>query len=341
MAINMTIGNYISSISEIVGSKTGLCLNEVEFSRLVREHSEEESKVFIANKDSWIRIRSEDFEATLAWLLYKTGFTDKHYSKFEHIKLFHKYKAHEKELEIYRATMEAWTKHIKFSLQEFRQGKISSIDPTPVVSSITGRYGKLGTIIANELVFAFFIESQMSAWTMAHNTIWKDHKDLEELFKSESLETQYGSFLDQRFIHYLINNYEDIGNIHWRKFEGLACEYFDRLGYHVEIGPGRDDGGVDLRVWSHKNNSTDPASILVQCKRQKAKVEKVVVKALWADMVDEEAKSGLIVTSSSLSPGAKSVCIARNYNIAEANRGILKSWLEMMRKPGNGIFMGE
>ncbi len=341
MAINLSIGSYVSSVSEAIGSKTGLCLNEKELSQLVKEHSEEESRIFTANKDNWIRIRSEDYEATLAWLLYKTGYTDAVYSTFEHIKIFHKYKKNETALNIYCATMEAWTKHLKFSLKEFDEGRITSIDPTPVVKHISKKYGDLGVVIANEVVLALFIERQVSAWGRVETTRWKDKKDLEELFKSESLETQYGSFFDQRFIHYLLNNFEDIDKIHWRKFEGLACEYFDKLGCHVEIGPGRDDGGVDLRVWSEKQNPEGPACILVQCKRQKTKVEKVVVKALWADMIDESAKSGLIVTSSALSPGAKKVCVARGYNIHEANRIILKDWLLTMRKPGHGIFMGE
>lgn len=341
MAINLSIGSYVSSISETVGSKTGLCLNEIELSNLVREHSEEESQIFIANKEIWIRIRSEDFEATVAWLLYKTGFTDKLYSKYEHIKIFHKYKNNEIALKIYNATMESWCEHLKFSLNEFEKGRITAIDPTPVIDIIKEKYGELGTVIASEVVLAIFIEQRVNAWTNVNNTQWKDIKDLEELFKSESLETQYGSFLDQRFIHYLVNNFDDIDKIHWRKFEGMACEFFDKKGCHVEIGPGRNDGGIDLRVWDKKGNPEGPACILVQCKRQKSKVEKVVVKALWADMVDENAKSGLIVTSSALSKGAKAVCNARNYNIDEVNRNTLLSWLKEMRIPGHGIFMGE
>lgn len=341
MAINLSIGSYVSSVSEIVGSKTGLCLNEIELSNLVKEHSEEESEIFKANQEKWIRIRSEDFEATVAWLLYKTGFTEKLYSKYEHFNVFHKYKNNEYALEIYNATLQAWCEHVEFSLKEFKNGKITALDPTPVIDKIKARYGELGFVISSEIAIAFFIEQRVNVWTSVNNTQWKDIKDLEELFKSESLKTQYGSFLDQRFIHYLINNFDEIDKMHWRKFEGLACEFFDKKGCHVEIGPGRDDGGVDLRVWDKKTKPEGPACILVQCKRQKSKVEKVVVKALWADMIDENAKSGLIVTSSALSKGAKAVCNARNYNIEEVNRSTLLTWLKEMRVPGHGIFMGE
>ncbi|GEM_PF-6903413 len=43
----------------------------------------------------------------------------------------------------------------------------------------------------------------------------------------------------------------------------------------------------------------------MQCKRYKTKIEKMVVKSLWADIQEYGAESGLIVTISSLSPGAE------------------------------------
>jgi restriction system protein len=81
--------------------------------------------------------------------------------------------------------------------------------------------------------------------------------------------------------------------------------------------------------------------MLVQCKREKKKVGKVVVKALWADIYDEGAESGLIVTSNALAPGAEKVCEARNYPIEQANRATLRKWIKAMRTPGSGIFLGE
>ena len=67
----------------------------------------------------------------------------------------------------------------------------------------------------------------------------------------------------------------------------------------------------------------------------------MIVKALWADVVAEGAKSGLIVTTTSLSPGAKKTCVARGYPIDEANRQSLANWLSAMRSPYAGVFMGE
>lgn len=51
--------------------------------------------------------------------------------------------------------------------------------------------------------------------------------------------------------------------------------------------------------------------------------------------------TGLIVTTSSFSPAAREVCTARGYDVAEADRGTLRTWLEAMRTPGAGVFLGE
>jgi restriction system protein len=81
--------------------------------------------------------------------------------------------------------------------------------------------------------------------------------------------------------------------------------------------------------------------VLVQCKRQKAKISTTVVKALWADVYAEAAGSGLIVTTSSFAPSAADVRTARDYPVAEAGRPALRSWIEQMRTPGTGFFMAE
>ncbi len=172
-------------------------------------------------------------------------------------------------------------------------------------------------------------------------TEWKEIRDLDDLFKSEQIKAEHGRFFDRRFIDYLRVNFNRIDDIHWRQFEALTAEYFDQLGYVVELGPGRNDEGVDVRLWDKNSNSGGPPLILVQCKRQKAKIEKVVVKALWADILAENAESGLIVTTSSLSPGSGRTLRARGYPIHQADRKTLQRWLEELRSPGAGVFLGE
>jgi len=113
-----------------------------------------------------------------------------------------------------------------------------------------------------------------SPFSGARSVNWADTRELDELFRSERLEGPHGAYFDQRFVNFLAANFESIDKINWRQFEGLAGEYFARAGFAVELGPGRGDGGVDIRLWPSEDGAEGkPGAVLVQCKRQKAKIE--------------------------------------------------------------------
>jgi len=217
----------------------------------------------------------------------------------------------------------------------------NSIDPLPYLIESGTKYGKKGFEMAIEIMKGINSELHRSPWGEVRQINWMDTAQLKNLFENESLETLYGKFIDQRYIDYLSHNFDSIGNIHWRKFEALTCEFFEKQGYYVEIGEGRNDDGIDARLWTHENDKLGPPLIIIQCKRYKDKIEKMVVKSLWADIQEYGAKSGLIVTTSSLSPGAEKVCTARNYPITQVNRDTLNQWIKVMRTPYKGVFMAE
>ncbi|MFG2407044.1 restriction endonuclease [Streptomyces brevispora] len=174
----------------------------------------------------------------------------------------------------------------------------------------------------------------------APEVAWRDSLALAELFDSESTTATYGKFFDQRFIDYLAANFDQIGEINWRKFEALTAEYFDRQGYEVELGAGRNDNGVDLRIWESGARGDDSApTIIVQCKREKQKIQKVVVKALAADVKWEGAEQGLLVATADWLPGAREVVKTRSYPVSEVNRTALKEWLIGMRTSGSGLWL--
>ena len=107
------------------------------------------------------------------------------------------------------------------------------------------------------------------------------------------------------------------------------------------MGPGRNDNGVDLRVWPKTTDTSEPALIIVQCKRHGESLGKTVLKALYADLQNENATSGLIVATHGLTRGAEQVRIARGYPIGVTGRANLRAWLQAMRTPGAGVFLGE
>src|SRR5205823_6871696 len=130
-----------------------------------------------------------------------------------------------------------------------------------------------------------FAHQLQSPWSALRRVDWKDVRQLEELFKSEKLASPHGEYFDERYASFLAANFDEIDDINWRQFEGLAAEFFKREGFAVELGPGRNDDGVDIRLRPTEASDGSPAVVLVQCKRQKAKSDKLVVNGPCADMV--------------------------------------------------------
>lgn len=76
---------------------------------------------------------------------------------------------------------------------------------------------------------------------------------------------------------------------------------------------------------------------IIQCKRQKNKIDKVIVKGLHSDIIFNNAKFGLIVTTSELRKGARETISTRGYPIEEVNKNHLTHWLNELKTPGKGI----
>lgn len=212
------------------------------------------------------------------------------------------------------------------------------LNPSSFIEDVFEKHGRDGLEMAMFLLRSQNAQLIASPFGPAGQVEWKDIIDFKDLFESEGLNAAYGKFIDQRFIDFLHRNFDEIDRMHWRKFEQLTAEYLERQGFTVNLGPGRGDDGVDVRAWLKNDKSTGP-SLIVQCKRQRDPVAKVVVKALYADVLHERATSGLLVTTSRLARGANESRIARAYPIEVADRPTLRAWIESLRRPGAGNFV--
>ncbi len=326
----------ISMVGEVVGFKSGLALTRGELGNLwPHEHGE-----FLGGSEtSDLRVRSEEYAQIVAHILYKLGNVRSSSIMFPSPHLHREYRKNKKDLAIYQQALGDLPAFMESGMAEAERQGARVVNPGPYLLNAFKKNGRRGAEIAEEILLDLN-DTLHRDWSQTRRTEWSDVTQLKELFDSESLETQYGSFIDQRFVDYLDRNFDDIDKVNWRKFEGLAGEFFERHGYHVELGSGRNDGSIDARIWPDREERDKPPALLVQCKRTKTKVGKVVVKALWADIVDEKATSGLIVTTSAISPGAQQVATARGYPILEANRKTLADWLRALRTPDSGVFMG-
>jgi restriction system protein len=328
---------FLSSLSELVGYKAGLALGRDEMRDFLQK---DVPQLFSGPDEAVVRIRSEEFESMLAKLLHSVGNIDSPSTMPGTIRMFHRVKNDPELLKLYEAVGGEFPNCLERAMDECLATGRKSIDPRPFFEWAKNKHGLAGAAMALQLVEGLAADQHRSANVQFREIEWKDTAELKELFRSENLKTPHGKFFDQRFIDFLSHNFDSIDQIHWRKFEGLTCEFFEKLGFHVEIGQGRNDDSVDARIWSRAAKDAGPL-MLVQCKRQKDKVEKVVVKALHTDVTHESAQLGLIVTSSALSPGATKVCRARGYPIAEANRKTLQQWIHVMRTPYKGVFLGQ
>ncbi|MDP3541641.1 MAG: restriction endonuclease [Elusimicrobiota bacterium] len=323
----------ITTLSEVAGYKSGLALT----TKQIIEHLPDHAGYLAGPENQIIRIRSEDYEDIFVDLLHKLGVIESPRQTLLGKGFRDRYKADTKKFDLA-------DKIIKIFLVEMpkataKAGK-DKIDLTPFVEECARQHGKDGLDLGLAFVDDVMGSLQSSPWSNFRRVDWTDTAQLKDLFESEGLTTLYGRFFDQRYIDYLGQNFDEIDKINWRKFEGLTAEFFEREGFRAEIGPGRDDGNIDVRVWPKDAADGRPPTIIIQCKREASKIGKVVVKALYADLLHERAESGLIVTTRSLAPGAAEVCTARGYPITQADRAAVKKWVENMRTPLTGVFLG-
>lgn len=333
--VGFSKGQLISEMAETVGFKSGLSFS---YQQMLKFVSDESRRILGRNLYSVVGLRPEEYEEIYFDVLQGTGYAPQTASPYMHLfsltlkDMFaddkDKFDIGLKVYEEYGAWMKAEIDALKES-GEIRYGM--SISPKPYIERCMTKYGNFGYGVALQVLKSQMDYQRYSTWYTTRRVNWENKVELKDLFTSESLETYYGSFIDQRYIDYLSNHLDDIGEIHWRKFEALTGEFFNKEGYEVTLGPGRNDGGIDVRVWKEKEDKENPPMILIQCKRQKDKVKSEIVKALWADVLYEKAESGLIVTSSEVAMGAKEDCKVRGYNIDFAEKSTLQKWITSMR----------
>jgi restriction system protein len=323
---------FVDSFIEIVGYKTGVIIDESQLFELLSELGDFSERLK-PDGDKGARLHSVEVEEITAFLLQRLGNTRSPSIMNSHIAMHHKYKENPEKFAVFLAVSEMYVAFLRRATEEARNRPPESgmLDPSDFMKKAFSTHGVDGGEMALEMINGTNEDMHRSPWGSIRSVEWADQVELKELFESENLEASYGSFFDQRFIDYLHQNFGKIGEIHWRKFEGLTGEYFEREGFRVDVGPGRNDDGIDLRIYREVPSDADPALIIVQCKRQKAKIDNALVKSVYADVLHEEAQSGLIVTTSSLSPGAALMRNARRYPVGDADRENLREWLQKMR----------
>jgi restriction system protein len=338
MAVSFSPGGLPETLSYLAGYKSGLALSTIE----ICDHLGGSLADLVIRSDTCgVRLRSEEYEQIYYRLLYRIGYTEVEYTgDHSGIWMYHKYKNHPELFATHKAMLALHHKEIggRIMAAAADPNLPRLIDPEPFLTRCKAELGGKGLVMAYEYLQWGCLVQRVYPWGSVRTTEWVSPIALAHLFSASDQQPEKGRFIDQRYIDYLSSNADRLPEMHWRKFEELTAEFFEREGFRVDLGPGSNDDGVDVRVWrpSTKEGSAKPL-YLVQCKRQKAKVEKVVIKGLSADVQYEGAEYGVIVTTSTLSSGALSTISARGYPIQVVERDAVKTWLELLRTPGTGI----
>jgi restriction system protein len=325
--------SLLDNLAEWAGGKAGLAMSITE----ICDHlsGTQYPDIVRGAEVNGVRLRSEEYEDLLYHFMYRIGYVEEEYQgpTIEIARQFHRYKKDPQELSLYTNVGSAMSRLMR---EGFARGESMPADPTAVIKAIKHEFGAPGEKLVREMYSIIQKGIRLSPHAPLFHE-WKDTLELKGLFDGTNKIPEKGRFIDQRYIDYLSNNTDRLGDMHWRKFEQLTAEFYNREGYRVALGPGSNDDGVDVRIWHPDTDPAESPLCIAQCKRTRDKVNKVTVKGLHADVEFEKATYGIIITTSELSPGAKTTISARGYAIEAVERDGVKSWLKKLRKPGTGI----
>ncbi|AHF94126.1 hypothetical protein OPIT5_06090 [Opitutaceae bacterium TAV5] len=107
---------------------------------------------------------------------------------------------------------------------------------------------------------------------------------------------------------------EDLKRLTWRQYEQFLDSIFRNQGFFTELGPGRNDGGIDIRLYQ---SATVPELVtIVQARRYTRKpIGLEAVAALFGHAVKERAKHAIFATTSRFLPGARKFAISMENEI--------------------------
>ena len=197
---SMSIAGHLG---ELVGYKAGLALTREEIAVHLIDAPDIRDIVLLADNQP-VRVRSEDFEAAVHGLLYRVGNIPTPSPLPPFIAAFRRYEHDPTHSKVLMEVLTRCSELLKDRIDNTPQG--ASPDFFPLLKAVRTEFGCPGVNIALALINALALRLHVSPWTPSRWFDWDDTAQLRDLFASESLDTQYGSFIDQRFIDYLAQN---------------------------------------------------------------------------------------------------------------------------------------
>ncbi len=315
----------IDTITDIIAIKTGIILNRQELHEIISKDDKQTANSLFSG-DGLIRFRSEEFEALLTDVRFRLGdLSDTRPSFVIAVELMMPW-----ENQGYNTIK--WQEKILKLMEKQKKGPNETIDPAPIIEELVFE-DELPIKFVSDLIQTFIVNQERSNTPFLNDDTIKG-TPLNDLFSTEILDSEGDKFIAQKFINYLAANPGKIDQVHWRNFERFCAEYFDKLGYMVELGTGSNDGGVDIIIKGKAAHDNKPL-IIVQCKRYKGTndVSIETVKAFSTDVTHSGATKGIIATTSRIAPGGKTATIERKFPLEFVEAEDIKKWVLRLHKP--------
>ncbi len=315
MAINFSLREFYDSTTELVGIKSGLLLNRFQAAQILRENHDD---TFLKSDDleMYMRIHSSEVENILLTIRQRIGNLPLELPSSSAYRYLKEYGLRTKDIDTV-------SKANSIGFRYLHSNRDIDIHELAHLICTSEEFSKdLSMAIAT-----IVLENDDLSCVMPSNRSWNEATELSDLYNCE-LKSE-NNFLEQKFTDYLAVNGHEIETIHWRNFERFCAEYFKKQGYKVVLGPGTNDGGVDIRAYKEDGSAPE---FLIQCKRYAGdnKVNIETVKSFYTDVQYENARHGLIATTSYIASGGKKVCETRGWNIKFAEKDNVKKWATEM-----------
>jgi anti-anti-sigma factor len=135
--------------------------------------------------------------------------------------------------------------------------------------------------------------------------------------------------INNELIDYFGRNPERLHDLDWRAFELLLEAVFKNNGFRTELGPGRADGGVDIRLV--QTDTCGELITLVQAKKYRGDraIRLEAVQAFSMVVEDEKANRGLFVTTSRYLPSAKQFAERQRHRLTLADSVDVAKWCQI------------
>lgn len=134
--------------------------------------------------------------------------------------------------------------------------------------------------------------------------------------------------LNEELYAYLGRRPNRLAALHWRDYERLLAALLESQGYDVELGPGHNDGGVDIKLLQRDPLGDIMTLVQAKCYRPDRKIRLEAVQALHGVATADEVAKTMFITTSGYSASAERFAARKNVPMTLYTSENVRHWCE-------------